>query len=337
MNLAANSRDAMPQGGRFTVETSPVYLDEDYVEQKQAAIAIGHYILLTVSDTGIGIPANDLPHIFEPFYTAKSTGQGSALGLATVYGIVKQNHGFVWAYSEPGMGTIFRIYLPCVDKRAIAAEPANKSPEVALPGTETLLLVEDEEAVRRSSAEYLGRCGYTVLEAKDGIAHPLAGHRRCHATHERRPVGRRTGDAAPGYESAFCFRLRGQDCGRPQSGGFGIKFPAETVHLDAARQQGALGSAPTEARLGWKLPGPDRATRPFSRRKADRRQADQLAVFQLKAVSSPAHGVAGKDWPSTRRLPQDPAAEAATNISRLANPAARSGPRRARPQSEAIA
>lgn len=169
MNLAANSRDAMPQGGRCTIETSAVDLDDEYVQQKRAVIPIGPYILLTVSDTGVGIPADHLSHIFEPFYTTKPTGQGTGLGLATVYGIVKQNHGFVWAYSEPGMGTILRIYLPCVDKGEIVAEPAATSIEVALPGTETLLLVEDEEAVRRSSAEYLGRCGYTVLEAKDGV------------------------------------------------------------------------------------------------------------------------------------------------------------------------
>ncbi|MGA8869262.1 MAG: response regulator [Candidatus Sulfotelmatobacter sp.] len=173
MSLAANSRDAMPQGGRFTIETSSVYLDDEYIQKKRAVIPVGQYVLLTVSDTGVGIPADHLAHIFEPFYTTKSTGQGTGLGLATVYGIVKQNHGFVWAYSEPGMGTIFRIYLPCVDKREITTEPLGKNLEVPMPGTETVLLVEDEEAVRRSSAEYLARCGYTVLEAKDGV-HALA-------------------------------------------------------------------------------------------------------------------------------------------------------------------
>lgn len=169
MNLAANSRDAMPQGGRFTVETSSVYLDEEYVQRKRAVIPTGKHVLLTVSDSGVGIPADSLPHIFEPFYTTKPTGQGTGLGLATVYGIVKQNHGFVWAYSEPGMGTIIKIYLPCVNKPERAVETTNRNTEVALPGTETVLLVEDEEAVRRASAEYLARCGYTVLEAKDGL------------------------------------------------------------------------------------------------------------------------------------------------------------------------
>jgi two-component system, cell cycle sensor histidine kinase and response regulator CckA len=169
MNLAANSRDAMPQGGRFTVETSDVYLDDEYVQKKRAVIPKGRHILLTVSDSGVGIPADHLPHIFEPFYTTKPTGQGTGLGLATVYGIVKQNHGFVWVYSEPGMGTIFKIYFPCVDKPQAATEPVGKNTEAALPGTETVLLVEDEDAVRRSSAEYLTRCGYTVLQARDGV------------------------------------------------------------------------------------------------------------------------------------------------------------------------
>jgi len=169
MNLAVNSRDAMPQGGRFTIETSAANLDDAYIQKKSAVIPIGHYVLLTVSDTGVGTPAKHLPHIFEPFYTTKPTGHGTGLGLATVYGIVKQNHGFVWAYSEVGMGTVFKIYLPCADQPAVTAAPMRKNAEVALFGTETILLVEDEEAVRRASAESLSRCGYTVLEAKDGL------------------------------------------------------------------------------------------------------------------------------------------------------------------------
>jgi PAS domain S-box-containing protein len=169
MNLAVNSRDAMPQGGRFTVETSSVYLDDAYAQKKQTAIPAARYALLTVSDTGAGITSEHMGHLFEPFYTTKEIGQGTGLGLATVYGIVKQNHGFVWAYSEPGMGTIFRIYLPCVDKPEITAEASGRIADIPPSGTETLLLVEDEEAVRHSSAEFLGRCGYTVLEAKDGL------------------------------------------------------------------------------------------------------------------------------------------------------------------------
>jgi PAS domain S-box-containing protein len=169
MNLAANSRDAMPQGGRCSLETSNVNLDEQYAGQKKAIIPTGHYAVLTMTDTGTGIPADHLPHIFEPFYTTKPFGKGTGLGLATVYGIVKQNHGFVWAYSEGGMGTVFKIYLPCVPDRVAAIEPSDVGEEAVLRGTETLLLVEDEDALRRAAAEFLSLRGYSVLEAKDGL------------------------------------------------------------------------------------------------------------------------------------------------------------------------
>jgi PAS domain S-box-containing protein len=169
MNLAANARDAMPQGGRCTIETSNVCLDEEYAGRKGAVIPTGRYALLTISDTGTGIPADHLPHIFEPFYTTKPSGKGTGLGLATVYGIVKQNHGFVWAYSEVGMGTVFKIYLPCMEGRLDAPEAPGVRPEVLTRGTETLLLVEDEDALRRAAAEFLSLRGYTVLEARDGL------------------------------------------------------------------------------------------------------------------------------------------------------------------------
>ena len=122
-----------------------------------------------MTDDGNGIPPEHLPHIFEPFYTTKPLGEGTGLGLATVYGIVKQNKGFIWAYSEVEMGTVFKIYLPCVveEKKVIEADPAK--PEVVERGSETILLVEDEGAVRRAAAEFLGLQGYTVLEAKDGL------------------------------------------------------------------------------------------------------------------------------------------------------------------------
>jgi CheY-like chemotaxis protein len=169
MNLAANARDAMPQGGRLRIETSNQYLDDDYIHCKKAFIPIGRYALITVSDDGSGIPAEHLPHIFEPFYTTKPLGQGTGLGLATVYGIVKQNKAFIWAYSEPGMGTIFRIYLPCVAGRERAVDIASLKSEGVARGSETVLLVEDEHAVRRATAEFLNLNGYTVLEAKDGL------------------------------------------------------------------------------------------------------------------------------------------------------------------------
>jgi PAS domain S-box-containing protein len=169
MNLAANARDAMPQGGRCTIETSNVFLDQEYIANKKAMIPIGRYAVLTVTDTGGGISADHLPHIFEPFYTTKPIGKGTGLGLATVYGIVKQNHGFVWAYSEAGMGTVFKIYLPCVQDRGATPEVPDLGAEAVPRGTETLLLVEDEDALRRAAAEFLGLRGYSVLEARDGL------------------------------------------------------------------------------------------------------------------------------------------------------------------------
>jgi len=166
LNLATNARDAMPHGGRLTIETAPVKLDEHYLH-RHSMVVPGDYVMLAVSDSGHGIPREHQSHIFEPFYTTKEKGKGTGLGLATVYGIVKQNGGYIWVYSELGMGTCFKIYLPC------AIQPAEKniaapSPAEDLRGSETLLLVEDETAVRKSAAEFLGLKGYTVLEAKDG-------------------------------------------------------------------------------------------------------------------------------------------------------------------------
>ncbi|HWW15253.1 MAG TPA: response regulator [Candidatus Dormibacteraeota bacterium] len=169
MNLAANSRDAMPEGGRFTVETSDAVLDEQYADRKHAVIPTGRYAILTVTDTGAGIPAEHLSHVFEPFYTTKPSGKGTGLGLATVYGIVKQNHGFVWVYSEAGMGTIFKIYLPCVEDQPVTAAMLEPGIAAVSSGTETVLLVEDEEALRRAAGEFLRLRGYTVLEARDGV------------------------------------------------------------------------------------------------------------------------------------------------------------------------
>jgi two-component system, cell cycle sensor histidine kinase and response regulator CckA len=168
MNLAANARDAMPEGGKCTIETAAIYLDEDYVAHKKSVIPTGQYAALIMTDSGSGISPDHLPHIFDPFYTTKPSGRGTGLGLATVYGIVKQNHGFVWAYSEVGMGTVFKIYLPCVRDGSAKTDIVPKTAEPLANGTETVLLVEDEPALRRASAEFLRLHGYTVLEAKDG-------------------------------------------------------------------------------------------------------------------------------------------------------------------------
>ena len=169
MNLAANARDAMPEGGRCTIETSHAQVDDQYVDRKRAVIPTGRYAVLSLSDTGAGIPADHLSHVFEPFYTTKPSGKGTGLGLATVYGIVKQNHGFVWAYSEPGMGTVIKVYLPCVPDQSVPTEIPDTNAGAVLRGTETVLLVEDEEPLRRATVEFLRLRGYTVLEARDGV------------------------------------------------------------------------------------------------------------------------------------------------------------------------
>ena len=166
MNLAANARDAMPHGGKLTIETAGVRLDEAYV-QRHSIVPAGDYVLLAFTDTGQGIAPEHIAHIFEPFYTTKEEGKGTGLGLATVYRIVKQNGGFIWVYSEPGIGTTFKIYLPRVQQETGRMQPL-KLVEESPQGCETLLLVEDEAAVRQSAREFLALKGYTVLEAKNG-------------------------------------------------------------------------------------------------------------------------------------------------------------------------
>jgi PAS domain S-box-containing protein len=167
LNLVVNARDAMPQGGKVTIEVHHAVLDETYAAQ-HPTVRPGPYVLLTVTDTGRGMDAETLQHVFEPFFTTKERGKGTGLGLATVYGIVEQCGGHVIAYSEPGVGSTFKVYLPPADVAAIELD----DPVVLGPtpgGHETILFVEDEDAVRATAREVLESSGYHVIEARDGV------------------------------------------------------------------------------------------------------------------------------------------------------------------------
>jgi len=165
MNLAVNARDAMPRGGKLIIETQNVDLDEHPVGQHSPTVP-GRYILLSVTDTGVGMDKETLSHIFEPFFTTKEKDKGTGLGLSVVYGVVKQSGGYIWVDSEPAKGATFKIFLPRVEE---AVERDNRQPSVkSLKGSETILLVEDEESLRALTRSLLVQSGYTVLETNNG-------------------------------------------------------------------------------------------------------------------------------------------------------------------------
>jgi signal transduction histidine kinase len=190
-NLSVNARDAMPEGGKLTIETRNVDLDASYVGH-QARVVSGPYVLLSVSDTGAGMDEATQARLFEPFFTTKPKGKGTGLGLATVYGIVKQSDGYIWCYSELGSGTTFKVYLPRV---AEEAEPLVARPPV-LPafGAETVLLVEDAPAVGSLVRRVLEGHGYAVLEAQtaeEALRADSTSHHRRGASRGKRPQARR--------------------------------------------------------------------------------------------------------------------------------------------------
>jgi PAS domain S-box-containing protein len=170
INLAVNARDAMPDGGHLTIETAEVTIDERtalaHGRREECAVLSGSYVMLAVSDTGTGMSPEVQARIFEPFYTTKDVGKGTGLGLSTVYGVVKQSGGHLWVYSELGQGTVFKLYFPRLAEAATASH--KRAPEIPAGGTETVLLVEDEEAVRQLARRILERKGYRVLESRNG-------------------------------------------------------------------------------------------------------------------------------------------------------------------------
>jgi PAS domain S-box-containing protein len=167
MNLAVNARDAMPHGGKLTVETTNVTMDAPQAYDDDFEVPPGRYVVLAVTDSGIGMSPDVQAHVFDPFFTTKELGKGTGLGLATVYGIIKQSGGYIWVHSQVGVGSTFKVYLPRVDAKAPVLEAA--LPEEPVPvGSATILLVEDEVALREATSEYLRSKGYEVVEAGDG-------------------------------------------------------------------------------------------------------------------------------------------------------------------------
>jgi two-component system, cell cycle sensor histidine kinase and response regulator CckA len=166
VNLAVNARDAMPSGGKLSIETANVELDGEYTDRHQVRAKPGSYVMLAMSDTGTGMSHEIQARIFEPFFTTKELGKGTGLGLATVYGIIKQSDGLIWVYSEPGRGSSFKIYIPRAGGN-VHSDRVDRD-QAPVYGTETILLVEDEQALRQVTVDYLESKGYRLLQAQNG-------------------------------------------------------------------------------------------------------------------------------------------------------------------------
>ena len=168
VNLVINAKDAMPSGGRLCIQTINANVGDEYSSAKDDQIPPGKYVIVSVTDSGVGMDSATRARLFEPFFTTKEPGKGTGLGLATCYGIVRQAGGYIWVYSEPGHGTSFKLLLPRELENALIESEATHSESIR--GTETLLVVEDDEAVRRLVVRLLSMLGYTVLEAIDAAS-----------------------------------------------------------------------------------------------------------------------------------------------------------------------
>ena len=248
MNLAVNARDAMPKGGKLTVETANFDVDRDHV-RKHPAGSVGRYVMLAISDTGVGMDAVTQSHMFEPFFTTKESHGGTGLGLSTVYGIVKQSDGFVWVFSEVGKGTTFKIYFPRVEGEAdkMASTGAEK---LSLQGSETVLLAEDEPSIRVLAARILRTHGYTVVEASNGeeavrIAHDFIGEIHLLLTDVVMPgmsgrvLASQLEATHHGIKVLFLSGYTNKLYRTPWGVGFRCRLPSKTLH---SRRPGAQGA-----------------------------------------------------------------------------------------------
>ena len=253
MNLVVNARDAMPKGGRIVLETSNVELDSSYAID-HVPTKPGKYVMLAVSNNGIGMDEQTVAHIFEPFFTTKESGRGTGLGLSTVYGIVKQSGGYIWVYSEPGKGSTFKVYLPRVED---AVEP-EETKAVSLPhqrGSEVVLLVEDEDAVRDLVRTILAGQGYEVIVAQDPrhaetIASKFPGEIHLLLTDvvmpgaSGRELAVKNHGVAPGDSCSIHVRLYGKCGDQRRHVGARLGFPAEAFFPRSVNSKNSRSSKP---------------------------------------------------------------------------------------------
>ena len=269
MNLVFNARDAMPDGGELVIETANADLDEAFV-QSHPGSQPGPHVILAVHDTGHGMAEDVLSHIFEPFFTTKDRTKGTGLGLATVYGTVRQSGGCITVSSKVGEGTTFQIYLPRVEAPVEVTEAPAAPPQPAR-GAETILVVEDDDAVRRMTREFLKIHGYTVIEARSAAnaiqimeaqdrSDRLGAHRCAHARNERPRTGRPSDFHAPGLESSLHVRLHRRRRDQHRCSEPGNRIHREALQPRRSGRKSSRRSDPHAYRLAVRIEGSKRAS-----------------------------------------------------------------------------